>query len=51
MGRGVDVFSLVNTEVNWAWRTSALASAVSAFLPPAVVRHGTPTLSFFMDLM
>ena len=51
MGTGVDVSSLVNTEVNWDWRTSALSSAVSALLPPAVVRDGMPTLSFLRDLM
>ena len=50
MGRGIDVSSLVNIDVNWDWRTSALSSAVSALLPPAVVRDGMSTLSFFRDL-
>ena len=39
MGKGVDVSSLLNTEVNWDWRTSALSSAVSAPPPPAVVEE------------
>ena len=43
--------TLVNTEVNWDWITSALSSAVSALLPPAVVRDGMHTLSFLRDLM
>ena len=51
VGRGIDVSSLVNIDVNWDWRTSALSSAVSALHPPAVVRDGMPTLSFFRDLM
>ena len=41
----------MNTEVNWDWKTSALSSAVSALLPPAVVWDGMPTMSFLRDLI
>ena len=56
MGKGVDVSSLVNTEVNWDWRTSALSPALSALLcnnliPPAIYNNLIPTPAIYNNLI